>query len=104
MNKVGQIEHATKNSIVQLFQQQLKFDYWGNRKNVKATATNNLHIKNPCPFVPTSMNKNGSGFFANRAAKPLLTSAAKLLMKLVHSLKKIPVAFLPLTSCPGNNL
>lgn len=30
MNKVGQIERATQNRIVQLFQEQLKYDYLGN--------------------------------------------------------------------------
>ena len=30
MSKVGQKERATQNRIVQLFQQQLKYDYLGN--------------------------------------------------------------------------
>lgn len=33
MSKVGQIERATQNRIVQLFQQQLKYRYLGNLEN-----------------------------------------------------------------------
>lgn len=38
MSKVGQIERATQNRIVALFQQQLKYRYLGNLEKKKKTA------------------------------------------------------------------
>lgn len=38
MSKVGKIGHATQNSIVQLFQEQLKFDYLGNWEELEGSS------------------------------------------------------------------
>ena len=87
MSKVGQIERSTQNRILQLFQQQLQYDYLGNweeregNSNIEETELRKyLQTK----YSPELITK---AIFALKKEANINTNDNKII-KLINSIKK----------------
>ena len=52
------------------------------------TTNDNLRIENPCPFVPTRMNKDGANFFCKSCSKTIVDFRGKTVDEIKCSINK----------------
>ena len=65
------------------------------------TTTDNLRIENPCPFVPTRMNKDGANFFCKSCSKTIVDFRSKTVDEIKCSINKDTCGIFTIDQLPG---
>ena len=65
------------------------------------TTTDNLRIENPCPFVPTRMNKDGENFFCKSCSKTIVDFRSKTVDEIKCSINKDTCGIFTIDQLPG---
>lgn len=65
------------------------------------TTTDNLRIENPCPFVPTRMNKDGANFFCKSCSKSIIDFRTKAVDEIKCSINKDTCGIFTIDQLPG---
>jgi hypothetical protein len=62
---------------------------------------NNLRIENPCPFVPTRMNKHGANFFCKSCSKTIVDYRSKTIDEIKCAINKDTCGIFTADQLPG---
>jgi hypothetical protein len=65
------------------------------------TTTDNLRVENPCPFVPTRMNKDGENFFCKSCSKTIVDFRSKTVDEIKCSINKDTCGIFTIDQLPG---
>lgn len=65
------------------------------------TTTDNLRIENPCPFVPTRVNKDGENFFCKSCSKTIVDFRSKTVDEIKYSFNKDTCGIFTINQLPG---